>query len=220
MPVGCLLTKRDLEILDALTRRVRILSLPQIARTWWPGSANGPRVAENRLRILVAEGLLHIERAPAHPEIQLDGPVASWELEKLAPDFGAVSYRLKARWREHPILTTCVSASKTAADRIGGYGGRPARAVERTHDLHMAQVYLFYRIHYPDLIPHWVFEEQIKAERRRARREPNPGEKLPDVIIKSGTATKVIEFGGAYSKEKLVAFHEYCKEHALPYEIW
>jgi len=30
----------------------------------------------------------------------------------------------------------------------------------------------------------------------------------------------VIEFGGSYGKRKVQAFHDYCEEHSLPYEIW
>ncbi len=229
--MGTTLTSRDIEIFDALTRRVRVFSLRQIARTWWTESVDSNRVAENRLRLFLAEKLLHIERAPAHPELQLQTPIVSWDLGGPVPDFAAVSYRLQSRWREHPVLTTCVSASKTAADRFGGYGGRPPRAVERTHDIHMAQVFLCYRQRNPELVKNWVFEEQVKAERKRAARserlggllpsyESNANEKLPDAFLRLQHGTRVIEFGGAYGKDKLIAFHGYCKEYSFPYEIW
>jgi len=84
----------------------------------------------------------------------------------------------------------------------------------------MAQVYLFYRLRRPELLPLWVFEEQVKSERRRAGGRSAHGEKLPDVILRSGSGTRVIEFGGAYGKDKLIAFHGYCKERLLAYEIW
>ena len=46
------------------------------------------------------------------------------------------------------------------------------------------------------------------------------GQKLPDaLLLRSGTA-HVVEFGGAYSKEKLRAFHSYCQQQELSYEIW
>jgi hypothetical protein len=220
MPVGALLTKRDLEILEALTHKVRVLSLDQIARTWWEKSAAARRVAGGRLRILAEDGLLHVEHAPAHPELALERPVAVWQPTGAPPDFGAISYRLKSRWKNHPVRTTCVSASKTAANRFGGHGGRLPREIERTHDIHMAQVYLLYRLREPELLPDWVFEERIKSERRRGSRRSTPGEKLPDAILRSSSGTKVVEFGGAYEKEKLMAFHSYCKDHSFSYEIW
>ena len=208
-----------------------MLSLQQIARTWWPQSVDAPRVAENRLRLLLAEKLLEIERAPAHPELQLQAPVVSWDLGGSEPDFAAISYRLQSRWRDHPVLTTCISASKLAVDRFGGYGGRPPRAVERTHDIHMAQVFLHYRAKYPNLARDWIFEEQVKAERKRATRSQrlggslpsyasNANEKLPDAFLRSQSGNKVIEFGGAYDKDKLTSFHGYCKEYSFSYEIW
>jgi len=224
--MALVLTKRDLEIFDTLTKRVRVLSLAQVGRTWWPEAKEPARIAENRLQILVGESLLQIERAPAHPEIQIDAPVASWALGQAEPNFGAVSYQLQSRWHEHPVLTPCVSASRAAADRFGGYGGRPPRSVERTHDIHMAQVFLRFRGRHPESVRDWVFEEQVKIERKLAghRSAPSqgsqPGEKLPDAFLRSKSGTRVIEFGGAYGKDKLIAFHGYCKEHSFPYEIW
>jgi hypothetical protein len=83
----------------------------------------------------------------------------------------------------------------------------------------MARVYLLYRERHPALLPFWIFEEQVKAERRRARGNAF-GEKLPDVLLRTETVTRVIEFGGAYSKDKLIAFHSYCKDRSLSYELW
>ena len=111
-------------------------------------------------------------------------------------------------------------ASRLAADRFGGFSGRPPRAVERTHDIHMARVYLLYRLRQPELLQHWVFEEQVKSERRRARQQSGPSDKLPDVLLRTGSGTMAVEFGGAYGKDKVTAFHGYCKEHSISYELW
>lgn len=211
-------TTRDHQILDALTRRVRVLTLDQIARTWWNDSASPVRVVRERLRTLAAEGLVRIDRSPAHPEIALHQPVLRWSIGDTDPELGQVSYALQSRWREHPVLTPNVSATKLAADRFGGHGGRPPRAVELTHDIHMAAVFLRYREQQPEVLKHWTFEEQVKAERRRAKTPP--GLKLPDAFLRLPEGTRVVEFGGAYSKEKLLAFHGYCKEYLFPYEIW
>ena len=212
--------ERDAEILVTLTKFVRVLTIPQIARTWWATAKNPAGATEQHLRSLVAEGLLDIERAPAHPEIELKAPVLSWGLDQPNPEFGPVSYKLQSRWTFHPELTPCVSATRKAANRFGGYASRPPRQVERTHDIHMGQVFLFYRANEPELLKFWVFEEQIKAERKRARTESSHGVKLPDAILRAPAGTRVVEFGGAYSKEKLQAFHAYCKENHFPYEVW
>jgi hypothetical protein len=84
----------------------------------------------------------------------------------------------------------------------------------------MAQVFLRYRLREPALIRQWIFEEQVKTERRIERAGPKYGEKLPDAFLRSDSGERAIEFGGAYGKDKVAAFHGYCKERSLAYELW
>ena len=130
------------------------------------------------------------------------------------PDFGAVSYRLQKRWNRHPVMTTLVAASRKCANILSGHGGRLSREVERTHDIHLSRVYLLYRERNPSLLPFWIFEERLRQERGRSN------EMLPDVLIRTEAFTRAVEFGGAYSKSKLQAFHAYCAERNFSYEIW
>lgn len=206
------LTRRDLEILDGVTLRIRVLTLHQIARTWWATSTRPIENARDRLKILQGENLVQIERAPAHPELALYAPVIHWNPGGPPPDLGAASYQLQNRWKEHPIPTVCVSATGKAAKRFGGHGGRFPRPVERTHDIHLARVYLLYRR--LGATSGWTFEEELRANQRRR------SERLPDVIIQNGRFQKVVEFGGSYPKAKLEAFHDYCAKQNLPYEVW
>jgi uncharacterized protein YqiB (DUF1249 family) len=220
--MALLLTTRDEEIFDALTRRVRVFSLAQIARTWWSSAKHPTRAAEQRLRLLARDGLIESALELAHPELELEKFVASWAPGEEMPNFGSVSFKLQSRWREHPVRTRCVSATDLAARRFGGYGGRPPRAVERTHDIHFARVFLLYRERHPDLIRAWIFEEQVKAERRQTLQavRSRSTEKLPDAFLRLSSGARVVEFGGAYDKAKLQAFHHYCEEKSYPYEIW
>jgi hypothetical protein len=40
-------------------------------------------------------------------------------------------------------------------------------------------------------------------------------------MIDTSEQRRVVEFGGAYPKAKLEAFHRYCsQELQLPYEVW
>ena len=210
------LTSRDAEILQALTEHVRVFSLPQIARTWWATSKNGIENAGDRLKILAAADLVEVHRAPAHPEIELREPVIDWTPGDPEPDFGPCSYKLQTRWKQHPVMTACVSATRTAMNRFGGHGGRPPRQIERTHGIHLAAVYLLYRNRSPEVVSGWVFEERLKQERRREKFE-----RLPDVVLRpDGGRERVIEFGGAYAKRKLAGFHAFCARKFWPYEIW
>lgn len=207
------LTTRDEEILDALTLRIRFLSLAQIARTWWRAVRRGEATAKERLKRLERAGLIARFRVMAHPEIELFAPVIVWQPGDALPNFGAASYHLKSRWTKTVVSIPAVIATKGAGNRFGGCGGRFPRQSEHTHDLHMGALFLSYRQRFPALMPSWISEERLREEK-------SYGEKLPDAILRAPDGERVIEFGGAYSKEKLIRFHEHCVEKMLPYELW
>lgn len=210
-----MLTPRDLEILDTLTLRVRYLSLAQIARTWWTDAKDPLANARERLKILQREGLITRFTAMARPEFPLTAPVIVWQPNDPMPDFGAASYQLQSRWVHSALATPAVIATTTAGHRFGGWGGRFPRQAEQSHDLMMGALYL----HYRQLFGHAVITTQWISE-ERLREQKQAGEKLPDAMLRSAQGERVIECGGAYSKEKLSHFHEYCAEQSLPYEIW
>jgi hypothetical protein len=206
------LTNRDRDILEALTHAVRVFSLQQITRTWWPLASAA--AASARMRALTESELLQIQVAPAHPELELHSPLTQWSPGDGAPDSGALSYRLQSRWTLPLQRTLCISATQLAASMFTGHGGRFPREVERTHDIHLAAVYLLYRLRSPALLSGWTHEEELRREL------PRKGERLPDVILQTDAGPRAIEFGGSYPKRKLEAFHLYCVERSLPYEVW
>jgi hypothetical protein len=208
------LTDRDQEILSTLTHRVRILSVAQVARTWWQGTRRPVENAAARLRALDRGGLLAAFEIVAHPEIELAGPVARWQPGEEAPDFGAVSYRLRARWTEPVRTTSVIAATAAGAALVGGVGGRRPRPSETTHDLHLAAVYLRVCAFSPALARSWRSEALLYSA------GGGRDEKLPDATLSDGHRTLVVEFGGAYRKPKLIEFHEHCAERSLPYQIW
>jgi hypothetical protein len=210
---GFRLSERDHEILDTLTHRVRVLSLIQIARTWWPSA--DPRDAVRRLETLQGAGLLYLFQVLSHPEIALREPQISWQLGERPPDFGSASYRLKARWNRSPTSAWCAIATALSARSRGGHGGRFPRESEITHDIHMAAVYLRYRSHDPSCVQNWRSEARILWERGGLKNE-----KLPDAILDTSEGQRIIEFGGGYAKQKLERFHAYCERIATPYEVW
>jgi hypothetical protein len=207
------LTRRDEEILTALTLRVRFLSLAQIARTWWSQASQPEAAAQARIKLLRRAGLLQSFHAMAHPELALVAPIILWQPGEAVPNFGAASYQLISRWTQTVIATPSVIATSGAGNRFGGSGGRFPRQSEHTHDLHMGALFLQFRQRFPDLLPYWISEERLREEK------PS-GESLPDALLRSPERTCVIEFGGAYRKEKLLRFHESCADNFLPYEIW
>ncbi len=209
------LTQRDIEILEALTLKIRLFTLDQLGRTWWADTKNPIQSARSRLTQLATVGLVDGYSVMAHPELELTEPICVWTLDKADPDFGAVSYQLQSRWKEVPVQTAVFGATKKAGNQFGGVGGRRSRAVETSHGIHMSQVYLFYRENYSEQCAQWISEFEIDP-----RRTKKHGEKLPDAMIVSDDNVHVIDFGGAYSKSKLSALHDWCLKNKLSYEIW
>jgi hypothetical protein len=74
-----------LEIIDVLTQRVRVLTVEQIARTWWGGSDQRTRLARARIDLLEKSGLVRRFQEPAHPELELAAPVALGRQMQLRP---------------------------------------------------------------------------------------------------------------------------------------
>lgn len=211
------LTTRDDEILDTLTLRVRVLTLEQVVRTWWPSYTHGLQSALRRLRQLEGEGSIRIFDMLAHPELSLVEPVFTWRAREPAPDFDKVAYRLSARWNLPPIRHTALIATRKMGQHYGGWGGRHPRPTERTHDLHMAALYLMKRAASPEARRYWLSEEKLRE--RRAGQKHTQRQHLPDAIIARPKRT-AIEFGGAYKVDKLRSFHLYCERIGLPYEMW
>jgi hypothetical protein len=208
------LTARDRELLEALARRVRVFSVPQVARTWWPDADDGRRAALARLRTLASEGCVDLDHAHVHPELELREPVVSWAEGLPEPDFGPVAYKLQSRWRERVRAETIVTIARAAAPEFGGYPSPALRTDEITHDVHLAAVYLRYREHSPALASDWVNERVIRRTR------PVRGGPLPDAMIRSSSVQRVVEFGGAYSKRRVRIFHAFCSAKGFAYELW
>lgn len=208
------LTTRDREILEVLTLRVKLLTVSQIARTWWSGP-NAEKTAARRVRDLEAVGMLKRFTVYAHPELPLTAPVFSWRPGDDAPSFGALSYRLTSRWTEAHRPTSAVIATQAAANSFGGHAPKPPKRVEENHDVHQAAVFLAVRAPWPELVKSWRAEPAI-----RRSRPDGPGEKLPDALLTANGAEKIIDFGGAYSAEKLEGFHAWAEQKGTPYELW
>lgn len=208
------MTDRDEVILDTLTRRVRVLSLAQVARVWWGSRKGSVAQAKNRLRELEGQGWVEVFSILARPEPPLDSPVTAWTEGGSEPDFGAVSYRLRSRWTEPARHTVAVIASERAGSRFGGAGGRRPRASEGTHDLCLAAVYLRLLATEPKRAARWISEAKLfeSGEGRNGR--------LPDAAIVTRAGKTVIEFGGAYPPTKIAEFHRFCADRGWGYELW
>jgi hypothetical protein len=136
----------------------------------------------------------------------------SWSPGEGPIDYGPVSYQLRRRWKQAPVVTTCYTATKEATRLLGGIEFE-IRPLHVSHDLHFSSVFLHYRSKWPDQAKNWRSEEMIRSKFKK--------QKLPDaVILSEGVPVKMVESGGAYNAQRVEEFHEFCSEARIPYELW
>lgn len=207
-----MLTARDEDFVSVLCRRVRILSIEQLARTWWSSAKDPLRAARNRVTELEAEGLIHSRLITVHPELRLVEPICAWEPSLPRPDLAAASQKARTRWKEPPTGLRIVSASAKAVGTFGGIQIRQTKRLEQTHDLHLAAVYLLKRSTNQLHAESWRPEESIRSA-------SGPNTKLPDAVV-GREQTTVIDFVGRYTEPRLEQLHDYCQQRAWGYEFW
>ena len=207
------LTSRDLELLDALTLRVRLLTLRQVTELWWPNGEN-QRCARRRLESLEAANLIEIHRVNAHPLLPVRSPLFAWQPGDAEPDCEALEESCRERWNKPAVpMTVCVAAS-LAANLFGSTARGVPHRDHRNHDLRLACVYAAYRRQKPQLAAMWVGEHGLPKAGHRV--------KDPDAFLRheSGQVICVIESAGRYSEVQVQSFHDHCEAHELPYELW
>ena len=187
--------------MDVLSRRVRALSLEQIARTWCVDGKDPLGRARRLVEALERNGTVKPVSLLARPEIIPTEPLATWQPGLPRPDLGPVAWQLERRRRDQPAAVT---------QAVIGSASRLPRPTDTTHDLHLAAVFLLMCKELPTRARSWVFEtDLIRA-----------GEKLPDAIVTDGKAKTVIECGGEYDRKRLEEDHEFFASKGYGYEIW
>ena len=206
-------TTRDLDIVETLTRRVRLLSILQIARIWWP-QAGSLRVVRRRLLRVAQSGLVTRAIVNVHPLLDISQPLARWTPGGDIPDFREVSLQAKSRWQSASTPQEIFCATRLAANVYGSSAGALPDLTHRDHDLLLAQVYVVYRKIGTAEARDWVGEDAL----------PKAGYRIKDpdafLVDSDGNVNRVIESAGRYSFRQVESFHEHCVEHGLPYELW
>jgi hypothetical protein len=209
-------TARDDAILDTLSRRVRVISLEQVVRTWWPGASSAAPAARRRLGELRDAKLLRQVRLNARPLLPLKAPVFAWEpdADDPDPDPDAIAYQLQSRWRKPPRTTTVFVATPKARAQYGAGSRGRVNAATLTHDLHVTELYLRLLLAEPVTASAWVGEDM----------RPKAGFRLkdPDAVLEfpDGRPPRVVEFAGAYDARHVRDFHEDCRRRRRAYELW
>lgn len=211
--MSILWTERDMDIVETLTRRVRLLSMEQVGRIWWP-SKGSPRIVRRRLRRIAAAGLIETTVINAHSVAQVDTPLLSWSKVSGIPDFENIARNAKSRWSKPVVPSPVVYATKLAANLFGSSSHGLPTLSHRNHDLLLGAVYAFYREARPDEASRWVGEDVLSKAGYRIK---DPDAYLVD---NHGRFERAVESAGAYSTKQIESFHWHCVEYGLPYELW
>ena len=206
-------THRELDIVDALTRRVRLMTLSQIGHVWWP-EVGSQKTLRRELKRLRDGGLVQRTMTNAHPRLAIKSPVAVWEPSQVEPDLHRVAERIRGRWRHCAEPTEVYWASSQAANLFGSAAGQLSNVLHRDHDLLLSEVYVFYRLQCPELVHRWAGEDVFSKAGFRIK---NPDAFLFDDY---GRPMRVVESAGRYGIRQLESFHQHCVECDLPYELW
>ncbi len=206
------LTTRDRLVLEALSLRVRLIGLRQLADALWFGQIANAR---RRMKRLTVAELVRRETALARPLPDMHAPVCQWQPGQAEPDAGEVSHRLQTRWRYSALRTTVVYLpTEFTVSYFGGRQRHGPLTTQVTHDLGVTAIWLWFVRHQPKLAATWQGEDLIAPLRR--------GETLPDAVLAGpdGEPALLIEFGGSYRPRRVAAFHDDAALRGLPYQIW
>ena len=205
-------TRRDLDIVETLTRRVRVLSLQQMMAIWWGGQRSS-RESRRRIRRLIDGRLLQRTTVNAIA-IRASRPLFTWRPDQPPLDSLPLSELARSRWKQMAVPVDVFFASPEAASLFGSTAGSLPKVEQINHDLLLSDAYANYRQHQPQDAERWVGEDTL----------PKAGYRIkdPDAFLVSpqGTTTRVIESAGAYGPKQISSFHEHCLEQSLPYELW
>ena len=207
------LTARDLDVLDVLTLRVRLLTVRQIAELWWPEGQN-LRQAQRRMERLAAADLVELHRVNAHPLLPVTTPLFGWMPGVEEPDCDQVAAMCRDRWNKAAVPMTVCVAAPLAANLMGSTAYGVPKREHRNHDLRLAAVYVAYRLQRPKLAAQWVGEHGL----------PKAGHRIkdPDAFLRDpqGNVLRLIESAGRYGIQQVQSFHDHCEANSLPYELW
>lgn len=201
-------TRIELDLMEVLSCKVRILSLEQACRIW---SEVDVRKSISRLSMA---GLLELEEWSVQLPPVAKSPTVIWRLNEAQPDAWKLSKHFRKRWNRNRDNVTILRATAEAGLVFGGRTEKTSRSFEQGHDLLLSEVYILYRIEIPKLAACWIGEAAMPLA-------PH-GVKNPDAFLfdESLVCRRVVESAGAYSQYQVETFHRYCVEARLPYELW
>ena len=207
------ITSQDLDILQTLTRRVRLLSADQARRIWWPRQVTG-HYAHRRLCQLAEARFVEIWIVNVHVSPTVRSPLAAWRPGRPTPDPLAVSEAARDRWLGAALPTQLYTASRRTANLFGSTAVGLPELNLRDHCLLLAEVYATYRARRPKLAQRWLGEAALTTD------EYPINSPVAFLVDDRGEPACVIKSAGRHVPRQIEKFHTNCAEHDLPYELW
>ena len=201
----------EFSIVRALALQVRAMTSTQVARGWFANCRNPKKAAKAALRRLELAGLVTRETVEAPVPQRLSRPLFQWKVGSHQPTDALLSTVAECGRKRcslpHTRLAT-YRASSRACRVFGSFAhAGHSRACEIGHDLHLAEVFIFYKEFMPALAPYWHGEGAFPKLGFDIR-----GMKDPDALLvdETGRGRGVIELVGSYEVDHLRAFHAHC----------
>lgn len=208
-------TSWELDVVETLARRVRMMSITQIARIWWPQLPSHKTIRVKLARLRRADLIRRTMVNVASPG-NVKRPLFAWRpgFDLAAPDCHRLSQFAKRRWNSAARPTEVYWASPQAANLFGSSGGELPTLLHRDHDLLLGEVYVIYRQRAPELAVRWLGEQAL----------PKAGYRLKDpdafIVDDQGRLTCAVESAGRYGVQQIESFHQHCVDQQLAYELW
>jgi len=197
------------QVIEVLSTKVRLLTLEQIAESFFHDLSRPIDSARAALRRAERLGLVVTKWGMAHPRISVLAPLYRYdEAESTpAPLFGRLSWHARRRFGKAPVRTLYATATHTCkAALVGGSARVGVRTSELTHDLCVGEVWLRLRQTDPERAAVWQGEDELDSVGIR-----------PDAL----TGDMAVEFVGKYSAQKLTRlYQEYVFARVPRFEFW
>jgi hypothetical protein len=207
------MNRREEKIVRTLANSVRVMTVVQVARTWWADTRSGRNRAAAALNRLDAEGWVHVQRVLSRPIQSLASPLIRWRPSQEQPDFEAAARSLHRRAMADARSVKVVFASSRAVIFFAAGRAPALKITQMTHDLNVSELYLHFR---RSGLPEgcWVSEDRLPRNW--------PLRQRPDALLRNeaGDVARAIEYGGDYPPRRLAALHAGLSRIGLGYEIW
>lgn len=188
-----------LSVLEILGRRVRLLTVEQLARLLGLNAGDASRAGLAWARSTAARGLVQCYQVMALRPAEV-GVLATFQVGGAAPDFRELSRTLRTRSTRGALETlTVVRLGKRGEKLLGLRAPRVVRRTEGTHDLQLAEFAV--QQYLRGEVMTWLNESAL------AKQHAYQGV-LPDAeVVTSSGERLVVECGGNYSAQRLGNFH-------------